>query len=45
MQHFTHDDLQPHPMTILLIKQVARMCNKKNSMTHGNNGFAVATCS
>jgi len=46
MQHFTqHDNYQPHPMTILLIKQFARMCNTKKNLTNGYNGFPVAACS
>ncbi len=56
MQHFTHEDFhrpngqsvtcfQPHPMTILLIKQYARMCVTNKNLTNGYNGVPVAACS
>ncbi len=45
MQHFTQNELKPNPSTILFVKQLARMCNKKNTQTNGYNGFAVAACS
>lgn len=45
MQHFTQDDFQPHPMTILFIKQFARMCNSKNNQTNGYNGIPVTAVS
>ena len=45
MQHFTQNELQPNPSTILFIKQFARMCNVKKNQTNGYNGFSVAACS
>lgn len=45
MQHFTQEDFQPHPATILFLKQFARMCNSKKQVNNGYNGFSVATCS
>ncbi|SFW23109.1 hypothetical protein SAMN02910409_0995 [Prevotellaceae bacterium HUN156] len=45
MQHSTPNDFQPHPSTILFIKQFARMCNTKKNLTNGYNGFPVAACS
>ena len=44
MQHSTQNDFQPSPATILFIKQFARMCNTKKTMTNGYNGFSVAAC-
>ena len=44
MQNFTQDDFHPSPSTILFIKQFARMCNKKQSMTNGYNGIPVVAC-
>jgi len=45
MQHFTQDNLQPNPATILFLKQFARMCNLKKQVNNGYNGFTVAACS
>ena len=45
MQHFTQEDFQPHPATILFLKQFARMCNSKKQVNNGYNGFTVAACS
>ena len=45
MQNFTQDDFQPHPMTILLIKQFARMCNSNKQLNNGYNGISFASCS
>ena len=44
MQNFTQDDFQPRESTLLFIKQFARMCNTKKTMTNGYNGFTVAAC-
>jgi hypothetical protein len=45
MQHFTQNEFQPHPSTILFIKQFARMCNNKKTLKNDYNGIAVAACS
>ena len=45
MQHFTQNDFQPRPTTILFIKQFARMCNANKNLTNGYNGIPVAACS
>ena len=45
MQDFTQNEFQPHPSTILFIKQFARMCNTKKTQTNGYNGFPVTACS
>ena len=42
MQHFTQDDFQPNPSTILFIKQFARMCNQKKNLTNGYNDITIA---
>ncbi len=45
MQHFTQEDFSPAPTTILFIKQFARMCNSKKTLTkNGYDSFAVAAC-
>ena len=44
MHNFTQDDFQPHPSTILFIKQFARMCNSNNKVNHGYNGVSVVAC-
>ncbi len=44
MQHFTQDDFQPNPSTILFLKQFARMCNSKNNQKNGYNGIPVVAC-
>jgi hypothetical protein len=45
MQHFTQDDFSPAPTTILFIKQFARMCNSKKTLTkNGYDSFTVAAC-
>ena len=45
MQHFTQNDFQPNPSTILFIKQFARMCNAKKNQANGYNSLSVAACS
>ena len=44
MQNFTQDDFQPHPSTILFIKQFARMCNSITQQTHGYNSIPFVAC-
>ncbi len=48
MQHFTQlntTEFQPNPMTLLLIKQMARMCNNRQHQYNGYNGLSVTACS
>jgi hypothetical protein len=44
MQNFTQEDFQPHPSTILFIKQYARMCNTRQRVNNGYNGIPVVAC-
>ncbi len=44
MHHFTQDDKQPNPSTILFIKQYARMCNLNKKNKNGYNSISVVAC-
>lgn len=45
MQHFTQEELNPNPSTILFLKQFARMCNAKKVLNNGYNSFPVVAFS
>ncbi len=44
MQHFTQDEFQPNPSTILFLKQFARMCNSNKKTNNGYKSFPVVAC-
>lgn len=44
MTHFTQDEFQPSPSTLLFIKQFARMCNSKKNPKDGYSHFPVTAC-